>query len=572
MKTALLPMAFTTLCRVLILLLTGFAGAGVANAAVRVQILSFNDFHGHLEPPAGNDARMRTTEDPSQQDLGGSEYLSTTLSMLRQKARYSITASAGDLIGGSPLLSGMFHDEPTIESMEALKLDVSSVGNHEFDEGLTELLRMQYGGCHPEEGCYFPDDAYDGASFPWLAANVSYSRSEKSILPQTWVKRIAGVDIGFIGMTLSGTPSLVSQGGIQGLRFEDEVKAANRAVKDLGRKKVRAIVLLIHEGGLQTGFYNGCDGISGPIAELAQKLPAEIDLIISGHTHGAYVCKLPDPRGRLRQVTSASAFGRAVTETWLTLDPLTRDVIRARTTSRNVMVRRSVDRDPAQTAVIDKWMPLYQDKAYEEIGFITADITGSAGRDTPSSLANLVADSMLAVTAQAPHYAEIAFINQGGIRANLTWLPASGDQKAGRLSYADLYKVLPFGNTIVTVTLTGEEIRQALEQQYDPSRSRPQLILGVSSGFSFDYNSKAEQGSRIQNVMLHGAPLDSARTYQVTLGDYLAAGGDSWTAFKGGRDPVGAGIDLNALKQYIRDNSPLSPPPVDRIRMVGQQP
>lgn len=168
---------------------------------------------------------------------------------MRQKAKHSITASAGDVIGGSPLLSGMFHDEPTVESMEALKLDVSSVGNHEFDQGLTEPLRMQYVGCHPEDGCYyFMDDPYDGANFPWLAANVIYSKSGKTVLPQTWVKRVGVVDIGFIGMTLAGTPTLVSQDATQGLRFENEVMAANRAVMALRKQKVRAVVLLIHEG------------------------------------------------------------------------------------------------------------------------------------------------------------------------------------------------------------------------------------------------------------------------------------------------------------------------------------
>ena len=541
-----------------------------SHAAVKVQILSFNDFHGNLEPPTGGDASMELSEDPTQQALGGSEYLSTTLSLLRQKARHSITASAGDLIGGSPLLSGMFHDEPTVESMEALKLDVSSVGNHEFDEGLTELLRMQYGGCHPEDGCYFADEAYDGANFPWLAANVLYSKSGKSVLPQTWIKRVGGVDIGFIGMTLSGTPALVSQVGIQGLRFENEVMAANRAVMALRKKKVRAMVLLIHEGGLQGGTYNGCDGISGPIAELAKKLPAEIDLIISGHTHRAYICKLPDPNGKLRHVTSASAFGRAITETWMTVDSKTRDVIRSKTTASNIMVLRSVARDPALTEVINKWTPLYQGKANEEVGFITADITRSPSRDAPSSLANLVADSMLAASRKPPNNAEIALINQGGLRSDLTWVPATGDRKAGRLTYADLYEVLPFGNTIVTLTLTGDQIRQALEQQYVTNRSRPQLILGVSAGFSFDYAASGAEGSRIQNIQLNGLPLDMAKSYQVTVGDFLAAGGDSFTAFKEGKTPLGGGIDLDALKNYMRIYSPINPPPEDRIRMMGQ--
>ena len=561
-------MAKTSLFRLLFLLLL-FGYGAFSGAAVKVQILSFNDFHGNLEPPRGSDARMMSTEDPSQQELGGSEYLSTTLSILRQKSKHSITASAGDLIGGSPLLSGMFHNEPTVESMEALKLDVSSVGNHEFDDGLTELLRMQYGGCHPEDGCYFSDQPYDGANFPYLAANVLYNQSGKTILPQTWIKKVGGVKIGFIGMTLSGTPALVSQKGIQGLRFENEVMAANRAVMALRKEKVRAIVLLIHEGGAQTGTYNSCEGISGPIADLAGKLPAEIDLIISGHTHRAYICLLPDPNGKLRHVTSASAFGRAVTETWLTVDQRTRDVIRSKTTSINIPVVRTVARDPALTEVIDKWTPLYRDKAFEEVGIITGNINGSPGRDTPSSLANLVADSMLAATSKPPNNAQIAFINQGGLRSNLTWLPASGNQEAGRITYSDLYEVLPFGDTIVTISLTGDQIRQALEQQYDPSRSRPQLILGVSAGFSFDYSSFAAQGSRVQNIRLNGVLLDLAKIYQVTVGDFLAAGGDSFTAFKGGKNLIGGGIDLDALKIYMRANSPVSPPSTERIKIFS---
>lgn len=536
--------------------------------AIRVQILSFNDFHGNLEPPLGSDANMSITEDPSRATLGGSEYLSTTLADLRKNHKNSITASAGDVIGGSPLLSGMFHDEPTVEAMEAMKLDVTSVGNHEFDEGLTELLRMQYGGCHPDDGCYFPDSPYEGASFPWLAANVMYAKSGNNVLAQTWIKRVEGVDIGFIGMTLSGTPALVSQKGIQGLRFENEIMAANRAVMALHKKKVRAMVLLIHEGGAQTGSYNSCDGISGPIAELASKLPSEIDLIISGHTHRSYICNLPDPTGKPRHVTSASAFGRVVTETWLDIDPRSRDVIRKKTRSSNVMVQRTVTPDPALTSIISKWTPLYQGKASEEVGVITVDINGSVNRDTPSALGNLVADSMLAATAGPPNNAVIAMVNQGGLRANLTWLPASGSRKAGGVTYADLYKVLPFGNTIVTLSMTGDQIKQALEQQYDPSRSRAQLILGISNGFSFDYSSNGAQGSRVKNITLNGNPLDPSKTYQVTVGDYLAAGGDSFTAFVGGMNPVGGGLDLDALKAYIKANSPLAPPSVDRIRVM----
>ena len=552
--------------------LAAILAAGATEAAehklLKLQLLTYNDFHGNMAAPAGSDAKMRETEDPLQHDLGGIEYLATTLSNLRQKAKHSITACAGDLIGGSPMFSGMFHDEPTVQAMESLGLEVCGVGNHEFDEGLTELLRMQYGGCHPEDGCYFPEEPYDGANFPWLAANVMYSKSGKNILPPTWIKRIGGVNIGFIGMTLSGTPALVSQEGIQGLRFEDEVMAANRAVMALRKQKVRAMVLLIHEGGAQAGTYNGCDGISGPIAELAKKLPAEIDLIVSGHTHRAYVCKLPDPNGKLRHVTSASSFGRAVTETWLTIDPKTRDVVRSKTIANNVMVLRTVARDPVQTAIIDKWTPLYEGKANEQVGSITADITNSPGRDTPSSLANLVADSMLAATSVAPNNAQIALINAGGIRANLTWVPASGNLPAGRITYADLYKVVPFGNTIVTITLTGDQLKQALEQQYDESRSKLG-ILGVSNGLSFDFVTSAGQGNRVQNLLFNGQPLDMTKNYQVTVGDFMADGGSGFTVLKEGKNRLGGGLDLDVFKAYITKNSPVSPPPVDRINLIG---
>ena len=552
--------------RLTLLLLLLCGGPAMASAPFKVQVLSFNDFHGNINPPSGKDASMSITEDPGQPQkiLGGSEYLATRLSILRQKAKHSITVSAGDLIGSSPLLSGMFHDEPTVEAMEAMHLDVSTVGNHEFDEGLTELLRMQNGGCHPEDGCFFPGEAYDGADFPWLAANVIYNNTRKSILPKTWIKKINGVNIGFIGMTLSGTPDLVSQAGIQGLTFEDEVKAANTAVNLLHQQKTRAIVLLLHEGGLQTGNFNGCEGISGPILELAKRLPAEIDLIVSGHTHQAYVCSLPDPNGRLRHVTSASAFGRAVTETWLTINPMTRDVVRSKTTSRNIMVTRDVERDAAQTAIISKWFPLYSVKAFEDVGFITASINAES-RDAPSSLRNLVADSFLAATLGPPYKAEIAFINAGGIRSSLTFREASGALPAGRVTYEDLFNVIPNGNTIVTVTLTGDQIRLVLEEQYDDALSK-QRILGVSEGLSFEFLTNGTTGNRIRNILFKGKPLEMTRSYQVTVPSFMLEG----SVLGDGVNRLGAGGDLDALKAYMKANSPVSPPPVDRIRLLAQ--
>ena len=290
--------------------LVGATAAGAANSGsaatvkpagrVNLQILSFNDYHGHLDPPGGTDATLGPILDPTNTPVGGAAFLSTTLTNLRAGNANSLTVTAGDLIGGTPFLSGLFHDEPSVETLEAMKLDVSGVGNHEFDEGLIELLRMQNGGCHPVDGCYFPNAPYDGANFPWLAANVFDVKKNKTVLPATWITKVDKVKVGFIGMTLEDTPVLVAQAGIAGLDFRDEVESARLAVQKLKEASVDTIVVLLHEGGLQTGTFNGCTGISGPIVAIAQNLDPEIDLVVTGHTHQPYVCNIADPAGQPR--------------------------------------------------------------------------------------------------------------------------------------------------------------------------------------------------------------------------------------------------------------------------------
>jgi 5'-nucleotidase len=542
------------------------AGAGKPlPKQIKVQILSFNDYHGYLEPPGGTDATLSAALDPSQTQVGGGEYLATTLAALRAKSPYSITATAGDLIGGTPFLSGLFHDEPSVESLEAMGLDVSGVGNHEFDEGLTELYRMQFGGCHPEDGCYIKDQPYDGADFKWLAANVVYSGSSATVLPSTWVRRMGGVKIGFIGMTLEGTPELVAQAGIQGLTFRDEVQAANDAVKALKRKGVKTIVVLLHEGGLQTGAYEGCTGISGPIVDIAKNLDPAIDLIATGHTHQPYVCDIPDPKGNPRTVTSASSFGRVVTETTLTIATRSGDVVREATVSTNHLVKRDVAKDPAQTAIIDKWKALSAPIANRVVGTISADITRSPNRNTESGLANLIADAQLVATSGTPANAQIALMNPGGVRADLSFNQISGGEQPGQVTYGEAFGVQPFGNLLVTVTMTGAQVEQALEQQYIAARSRPLLILGVSRGLTFDYNAAGAEGDRIGNIQLNGSALDPAANYQVTVNNFLVDGGDGFTAFTLGANRIGGGDDLEAFATYLGVNSPVAPPTDDRI-------
>jgi 2',3'-cyclic-nucleotide 2'-phosphodiesterase (5'-nucleotidase family) len=533
---------------------------------VQLQVLSFNDFHGHLQPPGGTDETLGTALDPTNTKVGGAAYLASTLDRLRAKATSSQTVTAGDLIGGTPFLSGLFHDEPAVESLNEMGLDVSGVGNHEFDEGVTELLRMQRGGCHPEDGCYEPwgKRGYPGADFPWLAANVVRERTGRTVLPGTWVTKVKGVKVGYIGMTLEDTPTLVAQSGIQGIEFRDEVETANRAARDLRRRGVETIIVLLHEGGLQTGTYKKCTGISGPIVEIAEDLSPSIDLVVTGHTHQPYICNIPDPAGKARMVTSASSYGRVVTETTLTLDRRTGDVRRNKTKATNHLVTRT-KADPAQTEIINRWNAASAPIANQVVGSITADLTRSPNRDTESTMANVIADAQLdATSAAGDGGAQIALMNPGGVRGDLTYGQISAGEQPGQVTYAEAFTVQPFGNLLVTMDLTGAQLHDLLEQQAVAGRpgGRDVLIFGVSRGFTFTYNPAGAFGNRVDagSIRLDGAVIDPAGTYRIVTNSFLADGGDAFTVFRDGTNRAGGGDDLEALTDYLGTNSPVSPP------------
>ncbi|TLS47377.1 hypothetical protein FE633_04990 [Streptomyces montanus] len=539
------------------------------SSTVDVQLLSFNDFHGNLEPPTGRDANLGSKLDPKSTTVGGAEYLAARLGQLREGTDASLTVAAGDIIGASPFLSGLFHDEPTVESMEKLHLDVTSVGNHEFDEGTDELLRMQNGGCHPKDGCYIKDEPYDGAEFPWLAANVTDRTTGEPLLAPTWIKKVDGVKLGFIGMTLEGTPEVTGQSGIKSVRFLDEVETANAAAGKLREQGVEAIVVLLHEGGIQAGSYGQCDGISGPIVDIAKHLDPAIDAVVTGHTHQPYICSLPDPDGEPRMVTSASSFGRVVTETRLPVDRRTGDVVRDQVAAMNHLVTRTGAKDAEQTTVIDKWKELSAPLANRIVGEVTADITRSETRDAESDLANLVADAQLAATA-APEKggAQIALMNPGGVRADLVYASSTGGEAPGEITYAEAFAVQPFAGTLVTVDLTGAQIEKILEEQFNDSGTRaPTLILGVSRGLTYSYSGSAPVGDRIdpESIKLNGGTLQPDATYRVAANTFLAAGGDGFTTFAKGTNPVGGGDDIAALTDYLTAQSPVAPPGTDRM-------
>jgi 5'-nucleotidase len=541
---------------------------------IPLQLLAFNDYHGFLEA-GGNPGPGTIGAAPA----GGGEFLSTKLKELRAGKQHSLTVAAGDLIGGSPFLSGLFHDEPSVESLNEMGLDVSSVGNHEFDEGVIELLRMQNGGCHPLDGCFFPDAPYAGADFQWLAANVVNDATGETALPPYWIQKFEGVKVAFIGMTLEDTDTLVAQSGINGWSFLDEAETANALVPILQDQGVRAIVVLLHEGGSQiptSSPINSCVGISGPIVAINSALDPAIDVVITGHTHLPYNCLLPDPAGNPRFVTSAFSFGRVVSEFNLVLDKRTRDVRRDLSTAVNhPVIQAQVARDPAITTIINKWNVLALPIGSEPVGTITGDIRrafigATEDRASESNAGNMIADAQLWAT-QA-NGAQIAFMNPGGIRSDFIFARSGAELVDGIVTYAEAFNVQPFSNILMTIPMTGAQIEAVLRQQCQPAGvSRPFLHLGVSTGFTYDLSKTIVGGTctsiSVTNIQLNGVPLNPTETYVVTINNFLADGGDNFTVFRQ-VDPalrVGGGIDLDELVNYFDFASPISPPGTNRV-------
>ncbi|MEV4543120.1 bifunctional metallophosphatase/5'-nucleotidase [Micromonospora echinaurantiaca] len=534
---------------------------------VDVTLLALNDFHGNLEPPSGSSGSI------AGQPAGGVEYLATHLAELRAaaKKKNTITVAAGDLIGASPLLSAAFHDEPTIEALSMAGLDYASVGNHEFDEGADELLRIQNGGCHPVDGCA-DGTPYEGAGFQYLSANAFKTATGRPLLPPYAIHKVQGVKVGFIGMTLEGTPQIVSQEGVAGLSFADEADTANRYARELRRKGVEAIVVLLHEGGAQaaTGGINDCVGMTGPIVDIANRMDPSIDVVVSGHTHQAYNCNIND-----KLVTSASSFGRLVTDIDLKIDRRTGDVLTA--TAENVVVTRDVDKDRAQTDLIDRYKEVLGPVAGRVVGETATAITktqenllATCDSRVPAScgespLGNLIADAQLAAT-DDEQGAVAAFMNPGGVRADLD---------AGPVTYEEAFTVQPFANNLATLDLTGAQLYCLLEQQfitgrilYPSSTVRYVVDLNGTTGPSTDPCA----GSRIVRGSLSfgGVAVDTASTYRVTVNNFLAGGGDGFSVLTGGTNLVTGMIDLDAFVAYLTAESPVSAPALDRIRTTAE--
>jgi 5'-nucleotidase len=541
----------------------GPASRAIAQGApVDVRILAINDFHGYLRASSGG-IRITDPDDKTKKIVvpaGGSETMATLVKQLRQQAKNTgntIFVAAGDLIGASPFLSAMFHDEPTIESLSMMGLEIASVGNHEFDEGKDELLRMQNGGCHPVDKCQGPHP-FLGAKFHYLAASTVEKDTGKTIFPPYEIREFEGIPVGFIGLTLKGTPNIVSPVGVAGLEFKDEAETVNALVPELKARGVEAIVVLIHEGGYPTGDYNECPGISGAIVDIVRKFDRAVDVVISGHTHQAYVCEID---GRL--VTSGDKYGAIVTTIDLKLDRTSRDIISAR--ADNVIVRTGAyAKDPEQTALLESYDRLAAPIANRPAGLLTETLSRVPNNAGESVLGDIVADAQLAATeATAKGGAVIALTNPGGIRTDIA------KKQDDTVSYGDLFASQPFRNQLITLTLTGAQIKDALEQQWiEPSRPR---ILQVSKGFSYTWDATKPYGDRVvaDSLSLNGKRIDPATNYRVTVNNYLAVGGDGFTALKQGTAALVGVYDSDALYGYFRANSPIGPAAGNRITRIN---
>ncbi|KPC79610.1 MULTISPECIES: bifunctional metallophosphatase/5'-nucleotidase [Streptomyces] len=560
-------------------------GHGQQSRTVDVQLLSFNDLHGNLEPPAGSAGTVSEKQaDGTVKSIpaGGVEYLATSLRTARKGNPYSVTAAGGDMVGASPLLSGLFHDEPTIEALNGLDLDVTAVGNHEFDEGATELARLQNGGCHPVEGCYEKDKKFEGADFPYLAANVTNEKTGKPVLKPYTVWKKNGVKIGFIGVTLEGTPNIVTANGVKGLKFHDEIETVNKYAKELDRQGVKSIVALIHEGGAPaSSSYNyDCDspgagdGISGPVVDIAKGITPKVDALVTGHTHQAYVCTVPDPSGKPRMVTSASSFGKLYTDTTLTYDRRTKDIVRTSVESANHIVSRDQAKATDMTALIARWNTLAAPIAGRPQGFISADINGRGSTAPEKPLGNLIADAQLEGLAPADKGgAVVAFMNPGGIRSDLVYA-ASGGEGDGVVTYGEAFTVQPFTNMMNVVDLTGAQLVTALQQQVSGSNAASPKILQVSKGLTYTLDLTKSGAERVvaSSILLNGEAIDPAKTYRVAMNEFLAGGGDGFAALGQGTNKLVGASDLDLFNAYLAAHStasaPLAPPATDRITVV----
>ncbi|MER5319203.1 bifunctional metallophosphatase/5'-nucleotidase [Streptosporangium roseum] len=578
-----------------LVLAMGPAEAGNKSATtVPVRLLSLNDFHGNLEPPTGSSGRM-VDENGATVEAGGAAYAATHLKQLSDKN--TLKVAQGDLIGATPLISAAYHDEPSVEFLGKIGVTASAVGNHEFDEGYAELRRIMRGGCHPVDGCS-PAGEWKGAAYTYLGANVIFKRPDASAerealaalggqntdslrgllrdygipaLPPVTVRWMNGVPIGFIGLVTGSTPNIVTSEGIKDLEFIDEVKAANVASKLLKLVGVKAQVVLVHEGDQVTAGQSpdACSAQPGAGNRIATQVDAEIDMILSGHSHQAYLCTVSDPEGGTRLYSQGGSFGRVITKVDFQVDARTRDVVRSSVVADNQVVTRTVTPDPEISAFVQTWKDRVAPVANKPIGRITADITNTASPSGESSLGNLIADGQLAATKSGGN-AQVALMNPGGVRASLTYAGSPAGEGDGVVTYGEAFTVQPFNNLMQVVTLTGAQLKTLLEQQFTggPNAQPFTKILQPSSNLTYTYSTGAAWGSKVSNLKIDGLDVTDGQSIRVAANNFLVGGGDAFLAFKDSTDLWSGPLDIDAFAAHFAANPSITPPVPNHITVT----
>ena len=548
-------------------------------ATVTVKIAAFNDFHGYLQSPGDFDGVP----------AGGADVLAGYIAELKRRNPYNVVVSAGDLFGASPLVSALFHDEATIEAMNRLGLELNAVGNHEFDKGKEELLRLQRGGCHADDPAHSCQGAavgtpvpFEGARFSFLAANVVHTGTDETLFPAYAIKQFGPARVGFIGVGLKETPSIVSAAGVVGLTFTDEAESINAVIPKLRAEGVQAIVVLVHQGGAQSipptppdinachGDLDNTDGTPSPIKQIVSRLDGAVDLVISGHTHQTYNCRLPNASGRRIPVTSANAFGRVLTDIDISIDPSVGRVVDV--TARNLVVNRTdaVAPDPLIRRIVQQYSALAAPIANRVIGTVAHDIPNKKDRACEMPAGDLIADAQLTATAPVQlGAAQIALMNPGGVRAaGFLFDQSSGGEARGEITYAEAFSVQPFSNYLVTMTLTAQQLKDVLEQQFkgcalagEPVQTMNRVLL-PSAGFTFRWDltkpachkivaMSLETSDGTTDIVRDGDVVDTGHAYRVTVNNHLAAGGDGFTVFARGTQRLDGILDIDALVAYF---------------------
>ncbi len=529
-----------------------------------VRLLAFNDFRGNLTPPQGK-AGVIGQADGSSVPAGGAAYLAAYVSQLRSQASNSLLYSVGDNWGSAALESSMFHDEPVVDLLNTMGVTASGIGNLELDGGFQELQRLQHGGCHPVDGCQF-QPKFAGAAFPMLAANLTYANGVPATLPFN-VNFVDEVPIGVIGVLPKDTGKIVPPDRAAGLAFGDELDAINRTADLLDFFGVKAIAVLLHEAeGSAPDGPDACNQPASAARTVAESANPKVDVIFTAGGNRQYNCNVNDPEGKPRVFMQGASNGRVLSVVDVNIDRNTRDVLRDRTSSFNQIVTRDISPDLETAVLVESAKSKAAAVAQRVVGSISTDITRDTSPSGESPLGNLVADAQLAAT--APAGAQLALTNAGGIRADLNKISS---RTQDQVTYGDAYAVQPFGNPLRVLTMSGAQIKDALEQQFQlrDSGNVWHEILAPSANVRYEIHDAAPLGQRIAGLSVGGVPIDPAATYRVAVNKFLADGGDGFAAFTHGLDGTDAGRDIEALTDYLASHGPLGAPATDRIVRIG---